>query len=41
MAIENPFFRQVMGRFAMGVTVVTTCSHEGLAGLTVNSLFAW
>src|SRR6266566_6982188 len=37
MTIEIDFFRQVMGQFATGVTVVTTCSHEGLAGLTVNS----
>ncbi len=37
MTIETDFFRQVMGQFATGVTVVTTCSHEGLAGLTVNS----
>ena len=37
MTIENEFFRQVMGQFATGVTVVTTRSHEGLAGLTVNS----
>jgi flavin reductase (DIM6/NTAB) family NADH-FMN oxidoreductase RutF len=37
MTIEKVFFRQVMGQFATGVTVVTTCSHEGLAGLTVNS----
>jgi flavin reductase (DIM6/NTAB) family NADH-FMN oxidoreductase RutF len=37
MAIEKSFFRQVMGRFATGITVVTTHSHEGLAGLTVNS----
>ncbi len=37
MAIEKDFFRQVMGRFATGVTVVTT-RHEGiLAGLTVNA----
>ncbi len=37
MAIEKDFFRQVMGRFATGVTVVTT-KHEGiLAGLTVNA----
>lgn len=26
-----------MGRFATGVTVVTTRSHKGLAGITVNS----
>ena len=37
MTIEKDFFRQVMGQFATGVTVVTTRSHEGLAGLTVNS----
>lgn len=37
MAIEKDFFRQVMGRFATGVTVVTT-KHEGtIAGLTVNA----
>jgi len=37
MTIEKDFFRQVMGQFATGVTVVTTRSNEGLAGLTVNS----
>src|SRR6266849_633555 len=37
MTIEKDFFRQVMGQFTTGVTVVTTRSHEGLAGLTVNS----
>src|SRR5215469_15433787 len=37
MAIEKDFFRQVMGRFATGVTVVTTRSNMGLSGLTVNS----
>ena len=37
MTIDKDFFRQVMGQFATGVTVVTTHSHEGLAGLTVNS----
>ena len=37
MAIEKDFFRQVMGRFATGVTVVTTKSQEKLAGLTVNA----
>lgn len=37
MAIEKDFFRQVMGHFATGVTIVTT-EHEGtLAGLTVNA----
>ena len=37
MAIEENFFRQVMGRFATGVTVVTTRIRENLVGLTVNS----
>ncbi len=37
MTIETDFFRQVMGQFATGVTVVTTRSKDGLAGLTVNS----
>ncbi|GCE02961.1 flavin reductase family protein [Dictyobacter aurantiacus] len=37
MAIEKELFRQVMGRFATGVTVVTTSSNDVLAGLTVNS----
>jgi flavin reductase (DIM6/NTAB) family NADH-FMN oxidoreductase RutF len=37
MAIEKGFFRQVMGRFATGVTVVTTKSQGTLAGLTVNA----
>jgi|SRR6266566_2402246 len=37
MAIEKDFFRQVMGRFATGVTVVTTRNDKGLSGLTVNS----
>lgn len=37
MAIEKDFFRQVMGRFATGVTIVTT-EHQGtLGGLTVNA----
>ncbi len=37
MAIEKDFFRQVMGRFATGVTVVTTNYHGTPAGLTVNA----
>jgi flavin reductase (DIM6/NTAB) family NADH-FMN oxidoreductase RutF len=37
MAIEKDFFRQVMSRFATGVTVVTTKHEETLAGLTVNA----
>jgi flavin reductase (DIM6/NTAB) family NADH-FMN oxidoreductase RutF len=37
MTSEKDFFRQVMGQFSTGVSVVTTRSDEGLAGLTVNS----
>lgn len=37
MTIEKEFFRQVMGQFATGVTIVTTATGEGLSGLTVNS----
>ncbi|GHO67607.1 flavin reductase [Ktedonobacter sp. SOSP1-52] len=37
MALEKIFFRQVMGRFATGVTVVTTRHQEVLGGLTVNA----
>jgi flavin reductase (DIM6/NTAB) family NADH-FMN oxidoreductase RutF len=37
MAIDNNLFRQVMGHFPTGVTVVTT-NHQGtLGGLTVSS----
>lgn len=37
MAIEKAFFRQVMGHFTTGVSVVTTRNQETLAGLTVNA----
>jgi flavin reductase (DIM6/NTAB) family NADH-FMN oxidoreductase RutF len=37
MAIEKDFFRQVMGRFTTGVTVVTACHQGTLGGLTVNA----
>ena len=37
MAIDKDFFRQVMGRFATGVTVVTTHDHGTPSGLTVNA----
>jgi len=37
MTIEKDFFRQVMGQFTTGVSVVTARSQDGLAGLTVNS----
>ncbi len=37
MANEKDFFRQVMGCFTTGVTIVTTRSQERLVGLTVNA----
>ncbi|MGH2507194.1 MAG: flavin reductase family protein, partial [Ktedonobacteraceae bacterium] len=37
MARDTDFFRKVMGQFATGVTVATTRSQAGTAGLTVNS----
>ncbi len=37
MAIEKDFFRQVMGHFATGVTVVTTNNKGTISGLTVNA----
>lgn len=37
MALDIAFFRKVMGQFTTGVTIVTTRSQTGIAGLTVNS----
>jgi flavin reductase (DIM6/NTAB) family NADH-FMN oxidoreductase RutF len=37
MTIDKAFFRQVMGRFTSGVTVVTTRYNNVIAGLTVSS----
>ncbi len=37
MAVEKSFFRQVLGNFATGVTVVTTRSQGIPAGITVNA----
>ncbi len=37
MTIEKDFFRQVLGHFATGVTVVTTNSKGTISGLTVNA----
>lgn len=37
MALDQAFFRQVMGYFATGVTIATTRGQAGVAGLTVNS----
>ena len=38
MEIDGAHFRQVMGRFATGVTVVTTLSEGRPSGITVNAL---
>lgn len=37
MSFSSREFRAVMGRFATGVTVVTTCVGEQRAGITVNA----
>lgn len=37
MTIEKTFFKEVVGRFATGVTVVTTSSQGKVAGITVNT----
>lgn len=37
MSIAQPLFRQVMGHFATGVTVVTSAVDEQLTGLTVSA----
>ncbi len=38
MEFDSGRFRQVMGRFATGVTVVTTLADGGPQGITVNAL---
>lgn len=39
MAIDKSEFRRVMGHFATGVTVITTCDEEGTPyGLTANAV---
>lgn len=38
MEIGSDRFRQIMGRFATGVSVVTTIAHGRPAGITVNAL---
>lgn len=38
MDLESDHFRQVMGRFATGVSVVTTMADGKPAGITVNAL---
>jgi len=37
MTFDKDFFRQVMGQFATGVTIVTACNKGALVGLTVNA----
>lgn len=37
MDLDIAFFRKVMGQFTTGVTIATTRSQAGIAGLTVNS----
>lgn len=37
MNVSQEDFRKVMGRFATGVTVVTTCDGEHRLGITVNA----
>lgn len=37
MTIEKAFFKEVVGQFATGVTVVTTSSQGKVAGITVNA----
>ncbi len=37
MAVSNDSFRQVLSRFATGVTIITLKNDAGVHGLTVNS----
>jgi flavin reductase (DIM6/NTAB) family NADH-FMN oxidoreductase RutF len=38
MAFDSKLQRKIMGRFATGVTVVTTAGSGGLGGLTANAV---
>ena len=40
MAFDPQLQRQVMGRFATGVTVVTTCVGEQFSGMTANAVMS-
>jgi flavin reductase (DIM6/NTAB) family NADH-FMN oxidoreductase RutF len=37
MPFDPMLFRQVLGRFATGVTVITTCKGEFKHGMTANA----
>ena len=39
-AVTNQLFRQVMGRFATGVTVITTLVDDQVYGMTANAFMA-
>ena len=38
MAFDSKLQRKIMGRFATGVTVVTTAGSRGMGGLTANAV---
>ncbi len=38
--LDNLFFRKAMGKFATGVTVVTTKTEEGIHGMTANAFMS-
>ncbi|MFQ5750803.1 MAG: flavin reductase family protein [bacterium] len=37
MAVSSETYRQVLGRFATGVTIITVKNEDGMHGLTVNA----
>jgi flavin reductase len=39
-AVDKALFRRVMGRFATGVTVITTCAEDRVHGMTANAFMA-
>ena len=40
MTFDTQLQRQIMGRFATGVTVVTTCVGEQYSGMTANAVMS-
>src|SRR5699024_2053075 len=40
MIMDDRIFRKVMGKFATGVTVVTTKTDEGIHGMTANAFMS-